>query len=78
MPSNLDDLTPIEALYRSRSYLTDYANVLEGARAPFPELIACVRQSSEQMETIAELMTIMEKMFGKMPPVPKRPVGKMN
>lgn len=75
MPANLDDLTPIEALYRARSYLRDYAMYLaelEGETGP-SDVQKCVWQSAEQCETIAELMKIMEIMMGnKMPPVPKR------
>lgn len=70
MRHKMDDLRPNEALYRARTYLQDYVEILRENGYP-TDLIECVTKSSEQCEAIAELQEIMEVMMGnKMPPVP--------
>lgn len=72
MPKNLDNLNPIEALYRSRSYLQDYANFLitEGIDTPDSDLVHCILQSASQMEAIVAVFEMMRVMAGNLPPLP--------
>lgn len=70
MPKNLDNLTPIEALYRARSYLYDYSNFLRENHG-VSDVSKCVAQSAEQMEMIAQVFEEMQRRFGQLPPIPK-------